>query len=304
MSMSEHPLLSARRRLVSRHARLVGRLEAEDLASEAVARALEHPAPDGRTEPWLEVIFQRLLCDHFRRRARATRGASALAGAHDHEPTPETVLLEHERRRLLAEALAAVPPGMRAALTARFWREEASNPDAATPTATAPLPAVTLRTRLHRALARLRGSLGGLRGFIPFVISAAPPATRALAPALVVALAVGSSAPLAVTVRDATPPVRLAQARDAAGRPRPPAPAATPAEARATVPVAKPAAQPAARHSAAVKRFDFEDDEITADLHRPDDEILIGPPDRLRHASLIEIPSSFAPAVARMLEDL
>jgi RNA polymerase sigma factor (sigma-70 family) len=314
-SGEEHVLVCARRQLVNRHAPRIGRSDAEDLASEAVTRALEHPPPDGRQAPWLEVIFRRLLCDHHRRRARARRGAAALATTTSCGPTPEAMLLAEERRRRLVQALATVPPDQRAALAARFWPEAGTEDNAEPPPeAAGGVRAVTLRTRVHRALARLRaprGPLAGLRALLPVWGSAGGTATQALGPALVVALYAAASGPL---VLPAAPlPVQLAQAPrpPAAARARPPAdpqPAPAPLPSAPTAPApraapARPATAPTPRPAGAI-RFDFEDDDVTGDLHNPGDFVVIGPPGRPGHASLIEIPSSFLPAVAKMIEEL
>jgi DNA-directed RNA polymerase specialized sigma24 family protein len=312
MPTPEQVLLRTRRQLVDRHAPRIGRSDAEDLASEALTRALEHPAPDGRHAPWLEVIFRRLLCDHFRRRARARRGAASLAlpaAVTGCEQTPEAALLAAERRCLLDQALAAVPAEQRAALAARFWPDDHAA-GAVTP--------VTLRTRVHRALARLReprGLLARLRALIP--LGTAAPATHVLGPALVVALAASASGPLALPARA---PLQLAQAtvpptaaaararppavRDEVLRPAPPAPpvaAPSPPPTRAAQPRAH---TPAGPRPAATTRFDFEDDDVIGDLQVPGDDLVMGPPGRAPRPSLIEIPSSFLPAIARMLEEL
>jgi DNA-directed RNA polymerase specialized sigma24 family protein len=58
MLKSGFALFHHQRQLAARLAGRMGLGEAEDLASEAVARSLARPAPDGRAEPWLETILR------------------------------------------------------------------------------------------------------------------------------------------------------------------------------------------------------------------------------------------------------
>ncbi len=90
------------------------------------------------------------------------------------------------------------------------------------------------------------------------------------------------------------------------GKTSPAAKPAVPVAAKPALPPAKPPSDPAALPDAprAVQRFSFDPDDVTGDLQRPDDEVIIGGPRRPKHASLIEIRSSFTGALVRSLEDL
>src|SRR3954447_14650217 len=117
--MADGPtLLAHHRSLTARYAARLGRTQAEDLASEAIARALRRPAPDGRFGPWLERIVQNLVADQFRQRRRAGTGARRTPPPIA-APSPEQELLRAEARRLLASALPAVADELRQAVELR-----------------------------------------------------------------------------------------------------------------------------------------------------------------------------------------
>lgn len=292
MLKSGFALFHHQRQLAARLAGRLGAGEAEDLASEAVARSLARPAPDGRQEPWLETIFRNLLADRGRRWARQpvalTDGAAGVE-------TPEELVLAAERARAIAAALPAMPSELREAVEARFFAEQDYDEMAAgrgiTPT--------TARTRVHRALARLRRTLAGVRAMLP---AGAP-----LAPAALVALLVVAPLPAAPT--DVAPPASVARAPErgqrraiafedgaVAARPALPAPA--------SVRHAKPAPAVEDDAPAAVKHIDFEEDQVEGDLQQPGIFLIDGDPRERRMGSLIEIPRSFEPSMAKMIEDL
>src|SRR3954463_731604 len=101
-------LLRHQRRLSARWAARLGRSDAEDLASEAIARGLARPAPDGQQEPWIETIFRNLLADTYRRRGR--RAEAIVDECANGSTSPEDVLLGRERGRAVASAIPAIPP--------------------------------------------------------------------------------------------------------------------------------------------------------------------------------------------------
>jgi len=80
------------------------------------------------------------------------------------------------------------------------------------------------------------------------------------------------------------------------------------------VPAPPPAARAAKRAKApapvavdapvAVKRIDYEDDEVDGELQQPGIILIDGDPREKRMGSLIEIPRSFEPSMAKMMEDL
>src|SRR5262245_22518273 len=89
-------LIQDHRTLTRRYAGRLGRADAEDLASEALARVLHSPPPDGRRAPWLERVLRNLVADRWRRAStRAER--LRLAVAPPPAATPEERLLEAER---------------------------------------------------------------------------------------------------------------------------------------------------------------------------------------------------------------
>lgn len=304
-------LLSHQRRLTSRFAARLGRSDAEDLASEAIARGLARPAPDGRQEPWIETIFRNLVADTHR---RSHRRSDALVGEPvDGAASPEDLLLGREQRKAVASALPEIPDELREALVARFYDDQ----DYEQMAATRGISVTTARTRVCRALARLRRSLEALRAWAPMTFGSGAPLSATWLPAVAVAvLAIGPSvgavhATTGAIISDgasraepsrraSSPPpiVRLAaatQKHDVAPR-RPaavPHPTATPAPVEADD-QAKPEA---------VKRLDFDDDEVPGELEKPGFIFVTGSPREAKLGSLIEIPRSLWPSMEKMVED-
>ncbi len=319
-------LLRQHRRFTSRLAGRLGRGEAEDLASEAVARCIGQPAPDGRQAPWIERIFRNLVVDRARRIGRVAAGMSIVA-EDEHAPSPEDLLLEHERRDALTVAIPEIPPHLRDALVGRFYEDRDYNDVAAT----SGITVATARTRVHRALARLRVSLGRLRTLVPTSFGFE---TQSIAVAVMPAvLSVGLVLPALIAPRPAGvpgagTPVVVAQSRKVlpkggGGSPSPvPSVGLTVPILEKTGPSGSSAAPPVVNAAttirrgpvrappspadvpAAVQRFDFGNDEVVGELKRPDDIVLSGDPAFVKHVSLIEIPRSFEPAIAKMLEDI
>jgi hypothetical protein len=54
---------------------------------------------------------------------------------------------------------------------------------------------------------------------------------------------------------------------------------------------------------AAVRHYDFEDDNVEGDLQRPDGELITSIP-QAKETSLIEIRRNFIPEILKMIEDL
>lgn len=307
-------LLQQHRRLTTRHAARLGRSIAEDLASEAVARCLRQPAPDGQHDRWLERIFANLVVDHHRRRGRSARHARWLPAPLP-PPSPEDLVLQDERIVGLAGAWPQLPPEQRQALLARFS-------DEATHLARqSGLPLPTIRTRVHRGLALLRRALARLGAVfpLPLPLSLSPlsslhPLAATLAPLAAAALLLTPILPRPARP-DARPARVVAQAvpsaRPAAARPTTAAPAPaidTPGSGnppgRAPVEKANPADPRRGAAAGGVRRFDFEDDQLTGDLQRPDGDQVPGAAPRARQPSLIEIPASFLGAIAQSLQDI
>jgi hypothetical protein len=189
----------------------------------------------------------------------------------------------------------------------------------------------TARTRVHRALASLRHRLGGLRSLLPLPLGGASAKTGAAAGAGT-GMGTGMSGlaavmPVMVTALVAAPmllPAARADGWAAAGHPIVLAQAETqprrtvrtaPAIPRETTPaVAVERRRPEAAKAApdestgyhappAVQHIEYDNDEIRGEIARPD-----GEPDFVdvgaTHDSLIEIPRTFAPSIAKMVEDL
>ena len=101
-------------------------------------------------------------------RSMAGAAAAGRAGGEIDPPSspidPEAALLGRERRGLVRRALAALPRPQRRAALARFHADLPYEEVAARVGA----PAITARTRVHRALASLRARLGALRAMFVF----------------------------------------------------------------------------------------------------------------------------------------
>lgn len=309
--LSADLLFSHQRQLAARLAGRMGGGEAEDLASEAVARSLARPAPDGRQGPWVETIFRNLLADRGRRWARRGQPAPlserVCQGGGD---TPEQLVLAAERSRAVAAALPRMPAELREAVEARFFAEQDYEAIAAgrgiTPT--------TARTRVHRGLARLRRALAGVKAMLPAGLGA--PAVGALAPAALIALlTVAPGLPAAAPLDDGAPRSAVMQARSHEARPYQARPAiatntgadtarAEQANTATSVRRAKATTTVPDDEPVAVKRMDFEEDEVEGDLQRPGIILIDGDPREKRLGSLIEIPRSFEPSMTKMIEDL
>jgi hypothetical protein len=198
--------------------------------------------------------------------------------------------LARERRGVVRRALASLPRPQRRAALLRFGCGlpfEAVAARLGTELATA-------RTRVHRALGRLRARVSGL-GVMLF----GWPGTQVLVMALaLVAVAEGPApTPPRGTPAPAAAPARQARPSAAGRAPVAPAPEAASAQPRRAA--ARPAAEPAPRP----QHFDFDDDEVTGDLRRPDGIYVPGEA-RVRQPSLIELRRDFEPELVKTLEEL
>jgi RNA polymerase sigma factor (sigma-70 family) len=315
-------LLHHQRRLTSRFATRLGRSDAEDLASEAIARGLARPAPDGRQEPWIETIFRNLLVDARRQLGRRGGRAEALVDEPvDRGASPEDILLRRERGHAVASVLPAIPTELREALVARFYDDQDYDQMAAT----SGISVTTARTRVCRALARLRQSLESMRAWLPGTFGSGTPLAAAWLPAVAVAvLAIGpgidvgagrvtagqvisdSGGAPATTLRAAIhrPSITLA----ATIQPRHVLPGRAVAHAPKGTVAANPAnadkdAEEEAVKPLPVQRFVFDGDEVTGDQQQPGILLVNGTPREAKLDSLIEIPRSFLPSMTKMVED-
>ena len=265
----------------------------EDLAQDLAVAALEGGAGTGelrRPGAWLERVGRNAAIDRWRVEARR----SELAERIDPPPAacdPEAALLGRERRRLVRQALATLPRPQRRAALARFhadlpYDEVADRVGA---------PAITARTRVHRALASLRARLGALRAMFVFPgvqMSALGVAfVAAASPRLVPAQA------LALDEVAQVAPVRgrhFARARVVAPAPAAAAPEREPAPRSVTAPA--PDAPPPPQ------RMVFGEEFVDGSVQGPEGEIIhVVPP--APQLSLIEIRRQFVAEMVKSLED-
>ena len=112
---------------------------------------------------WLERVGRNAAIDRWRVQRR--RDELAMEIDPPSSPIdPEAALLGRERRGLVRRALAELPRPQRRAALARFHAELPYEEVAVRVGA----PAITARTRVHRALASLRARLAGLRALFFF----------------------------------------------------------------------------------------------------------------------------------------
>ena len=140
--------------------------EAEDAAQEAFVkafRALGRFRPDAPFRPWLLQIVANEARN--RRKAAARRAALALRAAEgpvsgDAAPSPEAAALAAEQRTLLLRAVDGLREEDRRVVACRYFLDLSE----AEMAAVLGCARGTVKSRLSRALDRLRESLGGLVG--------------------------------------------------------------------------------------------------------------------------------------------
>ena len=291
--------------IARRYAGRVGADVAEELRGEAVLRALRSPPPDGRMEPWLERIYRNLFVDRWRRghvRTVDLAELPELAGA----GTPEDEVLRRERRRAIREGLGHLPREARRALLSRYWGELDDRATASRFGVTA----TTIRTRVHRALARLRARVGDLRAFYPplFGKLGAQATTVGLASVMVATLiVVGAASPPPKPEPTAAP--ALAAAEPAALRLARPAAPAEPAVARMPPPRARIAKESAPTPVLAVATpapaevVDRAPEPIVGEILQPDGIIIFAEPERVVPPSMIEAPPDLLAQIDKMIEE-
>ena len=284
-------LWSEAREIAGRH----GRGDGDDLAQDLIVAALERGAAVEKPWAWLERVGRNAAIDRWRVQRRREELASEIdlpVGPID----PEAALLCRERRGLVRRALAALPRPQRRAALARFHADLPYEEVAARVGA----PAITARTRVHRALASLRAQLGALRAMFVF------PGVQMSALGMVF---VAAAAPRLTTTRAlsldgisvAAPRAgrHFARTRVMAAASR--APAAAPQR----TPVPKIVVSPAPSTDAPPppQRMVFGEDLVEGSVLGPDGErIQIVPP--VEEPSLIEIRHHFVPEMLKTLEDL
>ncbi len=267
--------------------------EGEDLAQDLAVAALERGSAVRQPAAWLERVGRNAAIDRWRVEARRAELAPEIqppAAPLD----PETALLGRERRGLVRRALAALPRPQRRAALARFHADLPYDEVAARLGA----PAITARTRVHRALASLRARLDALRVMVlvPGV------QLSALGVVFVAATSPGLGPARALTLDEMTQAAapgggrHFARTRVIAGSPVPPAAPKRPAPRIVTSPAPAPDDPPPPQ------RMVFGDDLVDGSVRGPDGEIIRMMP-RIAEPSLIEIRQHFVPEMVKSLED-
>ena len=138
--------------------------EAEDVVQEAfvkVARSIDRFRPDAPFRPWLLTIVANEARN--RRRSASRRDALELrvvnrdvTGTRAVAATSEEVAMANERRRWLVEAVATLPERDREVIALRYFADLS---EAETASALE-CPVGTVKSRLARAIGKLRTSLG------------------------------------------------------------------------------------------------------------------------------------------------
>lgn len=267
--------------------------EGEDLAQDLAVAALERGGAVSRPAAWLERVGRNAAIDRWRVEARRAELAPEIEPP-PAPPNPEAALLGRERRGLVRRALAALPRPQRRAALARFHADLPYDEVAARLGG----PAITARTRVHRALVTLRARLGALR------VMVLVPGVQLSALGVVFVAAVSPSlvpAP-ALTLDEMT----LAAA-PSGGRHF----ARTRVIAQSLVPVAatkRPSPKivtspaPAPDDPPPPQRMVFGDDLVDGSVQGPDGEFIQMMP-RIAEPSLIEIRQHFVPEMLKSLED-
>jgi RNA polymerase sigma factor (sigma-70 family) len=136
--------------------------DAEDAAQEGFMKAfaaLPRFRADAPFRPWLLTIVANEARNRrrsaSRREALALRAPESTAGDPAFEPSPEAAILETERRTALLEALQRLPDADREVIGYRYLLELSEAETAAA----LGVPVGTAKSRLSRALDRLRGAL-------------------------------------------------------------------------------------------------------------------------------------------------
>jgi RNA polymerase sigma factor (sigma-70 family) len=145
---------------------VLGASEAEDAAQDAFVKAygaLGRFRLDAPFRPWLLRIVTNEARN--RRRASGRRAALAVRAAADDPPgdaapSPESAALEDEERRALVEALNGMDKRDRELIACRYFLELAESEIAGMLS----IPRGTVKSRLNRALGRLRDRMGEHRG--------------------------------------------------------------------------------------------------------------------------------------------
>ncbi len=130
---------------------------AEDIAQEAFLRVLESAGrwrPTARFRTYLYQIIARLCRDFVQK--KSPKSSDRLDDTADEQPSPDEGLVLDEQRRLVREAIAALPPSQCTAVILRYYHDLGYEEIAAVLETTVK----GAERLLARARAALRGSLG------------------------------------------------------------------------------------------------------------------------------------------------
>jgi RNA polymerase sigma-70 factor (ECF subfamily) len=283
-------LWSEAREIAGRHARGDG----DDLAQDLIVAALERGVAVENPGAWLERVGRNAAIDRWRVQRRRDELVSEIdlpASPMD----PEAALLCRERRGLVRRALAALPRPQRRAALARFHADLPYEEVAARVGA----PAITARTRVHRALASLRVRLGALRAMFVF------PGVQmsALGLMFVAAAAPGLPPARALSFDELSCAAPRAGRHFARTRVMAAASRAATRDQRAPTPKIVVSPTPPTDDPPPPQRMVFGEDLVEGSVLGPDGEIIrMIPP--VEEPSLIEIRQHFLPEMLKTLEDL
>lgn len=159
--------------IIARHGRRVYRFcyryagnadDAEDWAQESLVRAyrnLQHYNAELPFIPWMMRVTANTCINMAKNRARhgghLNLEEEDVAGYRSTEDGPLQLAINAEERRAVLEAIATLPPVMKAALTLRMTQEMPFQEIAQT----LDIPLQTAATRVRRALEKVRGILAG-----------------------------------------------------------------------------------------------------------------------------------------------
>ena len=284
-------LWSEAREIAGRH----GRGDGDDLAQDLIVAALEKGGGAENPGAWLERVGRNAAIDRWRVQRRREELANEIdppAGPID----PEAALLGRERRGLVRRALAALPRPQRRAALARFHADLPYEEVAARVGA----PAITARTRVHRALASLRARLGALRAM--FVFPGAQMSALGLAFMAATTPGLPQARSLSLDELSSAAPGagrHFARTRVIAAASR--VPAAPPQRTPALRIVVSPA--PSTDAPPPPQRMIFGEDLVEGSVLGPDGEIVRMIP-HVEEPSLIELRRHFLPEMLKTLEDL
>jgi len=136
------------------------RASADEVVAEAFLKAyrnIDRFDADRRFGPWFLKIVTNEALQLTRKAKRAERLRALLGRQERRQPDPVELAETNEVRRQVIAAVRDLPADQRAAITLRYLLDM----DEKSVAETLGLPLGTLKTRLHRARARLRERLGG-----------------------------------------------------------------------------------------------------------------------------------------------